>query len=64
MISAANKLIRFLRESKAETARMTWPTRDAIIGGTAVVIGVSAIFVIFMWVIDLIVSKLLISLMG
>jgi preprotein translocase subunit SecE len=64
MIRAVNRLIRFLKESKAETARMTWPTRDAIIGGTAVVIGVSAVFVIFMWVVDLIISRLLISLMG
>ena len=51
------KALDFLRESRAELARVTWPTREAIIGGTAAVILVSAIFVAFMWVIDLLVSR-------
>jgi preprotein translocase subunit SecE len=51
------KAVDFLRESRAELERVTWPTREAIIGGTAAVILVSAIFVAFMWVIDLLVSR-------
>jgi preprotein translocase subunit SecE len=64
MISKVRGLVQYLKETKAETARMTWPTREAVIGGTAVVIGVSAVFVAFMWLVDLIISKLLMTVMG
>ena len=57
------KIIQFLKESKAETERMTWPTKEAVIGGTVVVLIVSGIFVAFMWVVDVIVTKLLLVLM-
>ncbi len=51
------KAIDFLRETRAELSRVTWPSREAIIGGTAAVILVSAIFVAFMWVIDLLLTR-------
>jgi len=47
----------FLRETKAELSRVTWPSREAIIGGTAAVILVSGIFVAFMWVVDLLLTR-------
>lgn len=58
-----NKLITFIKESIAEAKRVTWPTREAIIGGTVVVILVSLFLVVFMWIIDLIVTRFLALLM-
>ncbi|HDM90005.1 MAG: preprotein translocase subunit SecE [Candidatus Hydrothermae bacterium] len=52
------KFINFLKESKAELQRVTWPTKEAIIGGTAAVLLLSLILVIYMWVIDLTLSRL------
>ncbi len=52
------KFINFVRESKAELQRVTWPTKEAIIGGTAAVILLSLILVIYMWIIDLSLSRL------
>ncbi|MCD6086396.1 MAG: preprotein translocase subunit SecE [Candidatus Hydrothermae bacterium] len=52
------KFMNFLKESKAELQRVTWPTKEAIIGGTAAVLLLSLILVIYMWVIDLTLSRL------
>ncbi len=54
-----NQLVNFIKESRAELNRVTWPTREAIIGGTMVVILVSLILVIYMGVVDFIVTKIL-----
>ncbi len=51
--------ITFLREVRAELNRVTWPTREAVIGGTVAVIVLSLILVIYMGIIDFIVTKLL-----
>ena len=51
--------ITFLREVRAEMNRVTWPTREAVIGGTVAVIVLSLILVIYMGIIDFIVTKLL-----
>ena len=53
------QLIDFIRESKIETSRVTWPTKEAIIGGTAVVILVSLALVIYMGILDFIIVRLL-----
>ena len=52
------KFMNFLKESKAELQRVTLPTKEAIIGGTAAVLLLSLILVIYMWVIDLTLSRL------
>ncbi len=49
----------FLREVRAELNRVTWPTREAVIGGTVAVIVLSLILVIYMGIIDFIVTKIL-----
>jgi preprotein translocase subunit SecE len=54
-----SKAINFLKECKAELSRVTWPTREAIIGGTLVVILVSLVLVFFMWAIDLLITRIL-----
>ncbi len=51
--------VTFLREVRAELNRVTWPTREAVIGGTVAVIVLSLILVVYMGIIDFIVTKLL-----
>ncbi len=51
--------ITFLREVRAELNRVTWPTREAVIGGTVAVIVLSLILVIYMGIVDFIVTKIL-----
>lgn len=58
-IGKINQIMNFIKESRAELSRVTWPTRDAVIGGTVVVILVSLILVIYMGIIDFIVTKIL-----
>ena len=49
----------FLREVVAETRRVTWPTRESLLGGTAAVFLVSIFLTLYIWVLDLIFSRLL-----
>jgi len=53
------KLINFIRDSINEVKRVTWPTREQVIGGTLAVILVSTVLVIYMWIADLIITRLL-----
>ena len=50
---------KFLRESRAELRKVTWPTRNELITYTAVVIVSTAICALFLGVVDLIFSQLL-----
>lgn len=54
-----NEGIQFLKEVRAELTRVTWPTREMVIGGTVVVFLVSLFLVIYMGVLDFIITKLL-----
>lgn len=56
---AINNLITFLQESYSELKRVTWPSREMVLGGTAAVLLVSLVFVLYMWIIDLIVSQII-----
>ncbi len=51
--------IEFLRDVVAEMRRVTWPTRHSILGGTAAVFLVSGFVTLYIWVLDLIFSRLL-----
>ncbi len=53
------KLINFIRDSINEVKRVTWPTREQVIGGTLAVILVSFVLVVYMWIADLIITRLL-----
>ncbi|HLS91143.1 MAG TPA: preprotein translocase subunit SecE [Limnochordia bacterium] len=57
--SVALRVGKFLRESRAELRKVTWPNRQELVTYTAVVIVTTAIVAIFLGVIDLIVSQLL-----
>jgi preprotein translocase subunit SecE len=51
--------LEFLRDVVAEMRRITWPTRPSILGGTAAVFLVSGFVTLYIWVLDLIFSRLL-----
>ncbi len=53
------KGIEFLKEVAAEVKRVTWPTRDSIIGGTVAVFAISGILTLYIWVLDIVFSRLL-----
>ena len=52
------KAIQFLSEVKGEVKKVTWPSKKEAMGGTAVVLMVVLIMAIFLWVLDLILSKI------
>ena len=53
------KPINFLREVRQELAKVSWSTRQELIGSTVVVIVVTLIIGVFIGTIDLILSQLL-----
>jgi preprotein translocase subunit SecE len=53
----SNPISRYLRETRGEMRKVTWPTREESWRLTAVVLGVSIAFAIFLWVFDAIFSN-------
>lgn len=47
-----NKIEKYLKETLAELRKMTWPTKDELIGSTVVTVVVSLIVAIFIGVVD------------
>ncbi|MFA6603757.1 MAG: preprotein translocase subunit SecE [Patescibacteria group bacterium] len=48
----ANPLIAYIKESRAELTKVTWPTRSHVVKDTLVVIGISLSTAVFFGVID------------
>ncbi|SYZ73718.1 Protein translocase subunit SecE [Candidatus Zixiibacteriota bacterium] len=46
------KFVKFLKEVRAELGKVTWPTRQELIGSTIVTIVVTLIISIFIGVVD------------
>ena len=46
------KIIAFLKETRMELTKVTWPTRSEIIGSTIVTIVVSVILSVFIGIVD------------
>lgn len=46
------KIISFFKEVRTELTKVTWPTRDEIIGSTVVTIIVSIILSVFIGIVD------------
>ena len=46
------KLIKYYKETAAELRKMTWPSKDELIGSTIVTIVVSLIVAIFIGIVD------------
>jgi len=58
------KIVEFLKESYQEFMRITWPTKESLWGGTLGVILISLFFILFMFVVDFIISKIIQLILG
>jgi len=56
-MSILNKLIKFIKESKVELKKVTWPTRKQATKYALIVIGISIITAIVLGGLDFIFSK-------
>ena len=51
------KLVKFVKETKAEMIKVTWPTKQEIIGSTIVTVVVAIIVSIFVGIVDFALDK-------
>ena len=49
---------RFLGEVKAEMKKVSFPSRDEVVGTTVVVLVTSVVFAVYLWVADMIIVQL------
>ncbi len=49
---------RFLREVRSEMAKVSFPSRDEVVGTTIVVVVTSFIFAFYLWIADLVIVQL------
>lgn len=54
-----NKVTKFISEVKIELTKVSWSTREEVLGATSVVIGVTFMLAVFIGVVDLFLSKIL-----
>ena len=51
-----NKLTNFVKDVRTEFSKVSWPSREDLIGSTGVVLVFSAVFAVFIGIFDLIIS--------
>ena len=51
-----NKLTNFVKDVRTEFSKVSWPTREDLLGSTGVVLVFSAVFAVFIGMFDLIIS--------
>ena len=51
------EFVTFLGEVRAEMRKVSFPTRDEVVGTTIVVIVTSVIFAIYLWIADLVIQQ-------
>ena len=51
------KVRTFLRETKSEMTKVTFPSREEVVGTTIVVLVASVIFAFYLWVADLVILQ-------
>jgi len=51
------KLIKFFKEVQSELIKVTWPSKDEIVGSTIVTVVVSIIMSIFVGIVDFVLDK-------
>jgi preprotein translocase subunit SecE len=54
-----NALGRYVRETRGELRKVTWPTRDEAWRLTLIVLGVTAAFAVFLWAFDSLFSNMI-----
>jgi preprotein translocase subunit SecE len=50
------KIVKFLKEVKAELKKVTWPTKQELIGSTIVTVVVTLIVSVFIGIVDRLIS--------
>ncbi len=53
-----NAIVRYIKETRAELRKVTWPTREEAINLTVIVVAVTAGMAAFLGVVDYLFSKL------
>jgi len=53
------KPLNFLREVKTELSKVSWSTRQELIGSTAVVLSITSLTAMFIFIVDFLLSRLL-----
>ena len=56
------KFVTFLGEVRTEMRKVSFPTRDEVVGTTIVVIVTSVIFAVYLWIADLLIQQGYVSL--
>ncbi len=59
-----DKIKKYLKETAAELRKMTFPTRDELVGSTVVVIIVSLIVAVFIGIVDRILTFMIKTIFG
>ena len=57
-MAAVGRLGAFLGEVRTEMKKVTFPSREEVVGTTGVVLITSVIFAIFLWIADLVIQRL------
>ena len=52
-----NRMRSFLTETRSEMKKVTFPSREEVVGTTIVVLVASVIFAVYLWVADLIILQ-------
>ena len=53
------KIVQFLKETKFELKRVTWPTRKEMLAGASVVLVIVFIVAFYLGIVDIVLSKLI-----
>ena len=59
-----NRLVRYLKETRAELRKVTWPTREQAINLTLIVLAVTLAMALFLGAFDWLFSRLVRALVG
>ena len=57
VVGQENRVVRYVRETRGEIRKVTWPTRQESQRLTAIVLGVTAIMAIFLGILDFMFSN-------
>lgn len=52
-----NRTKEFLSEVRSEVRKVTFPSRDEVVGTTVVVVVTSFVFAIYLWVVDFLIQR-------
>ena len=64
VVGQENRVVRYVRETRGEIRKVTWPTRQESQRLTAIVLGVTALMALFLGVLDFMFSNAVQGLVG